>query len=160
MALEKSPGMTNGARHFIGPDGIAINGGIKVADVYAPARDIFIDWFFGADDTYETLTVNTSNAGLWVEISTLNPFLRGIVVIVESGSGLDYDWTLELSRNGLAADAYTVASGTAVATQITQISLQPGVVGHDLYARLSIRPEVGQTGTQLNFKAYCVGRGG
>jgi len=147
------------ALFVIGPDGVAINGGMKVADVYAAARDIFVDWIFGADDTYQTLVAAAEAEGLWVEISTLNPNARQIVICVEATSGIDYDYEVEFSRNAAGDDAYVVASDTTVTAQITPIILTPAL-GYDLYCRVNITPAALQAGDELEYKAYVVGRGG
>lgn len=136
-----------------------VNGGFKVADVYQPARDIFLDWFFGADDTLETITVDTENEGNWIEISQWDPYLRQIV-IVNGNAAPSFSYTVYLSRNGLDVDKYVAKASAASTAQFTAIDMSAPTLGHDLYVRLDINPDVGQTGDKLTFQAYAVGRGG
>ena len=129
--------------------------------LYTPARDIYLDYFFGADDAYDTLTV-ASNAGLWLDIGVLNPQARQIVIQCEGTPS--YGFSVNMSRNGLDADDYEVkANGGAgeVATQFHVIdSAAIYAYGYDQYIKILITPDAGQTGTQLNYIAYLTGRGG
>lgn len=159
--------ITNGAAHsaIVDPTtGLVIttlNGGMRVSDVYAPARDIYLDWFFGTDTTNDTLTANVEAAGNWLESSLHNPDARSIV-IVNGNASPTYNYRVDQSRNGLSTtdDTYAIIASTGpITAQITRVVLDPAK-GYDAFTRLYITPAVGQTGTQLNFKAYLIGRGG
>lgn len=133
---------------------------VTATDVIPPQRDVFLDWFHGTDAALATLTVNTANPGLWLDMREINPNARSIVIINGNASP-DFAYTIYFSRDGLAADAYAVSTVAAGAkSQITQIVLDASTYGYDQYVKLEITPTVGQTGTQLTFQAYLTGRGG
>lgn len=155
---------TNGAAHVTNPNGV-VNGGWKVHEVDHPARDVFLDFFFGSDDTLSSaLTANqwtSPNVGLFVDMSQLAANQRSIVIINGNASP-SYSYRVYFSRNALGSatdDIYLVASGSAVTSQIKQVDL-PAALGYDAYVRLDLNPDTGQSGTQLTFKAYLIGRGG
>jgi len=129
--------------------------------LYTPARDIFVDWFFGNEDTAETLTAGSANAGSWLDMSALNADMRSIVIQNSDATSLDYDYEIYFSRNGLDADQYLIASGTAITTEFEQIVLD-ATNGYDLYIKLVITPDAGQgtPSAELDYQAYLVGRGG
>lgn len=139
-----------------------LNGGVKVSDVYAPARDVFQSWFFGSDGALETLTVNVANNGLWLDMSLINPSMRQLV-IVNGNATQDYAYTIQFSRNGLGSttdDTFNASVvGAGAKTQIVAVPLT-AALGYEKYIRLVITPTVGQAGAQLTFKAYLTGRGG
>lgn len=139
-----------------------LNSGVKVANVYDPARDIYLDFYFGADDALSAaLTAAAANNGLWLDQSYINPKTRSIV-IVNGNAAPSFSYLVQFSRNGLSSttdDTYTAVASAASTTQITQV-LVPDTKGFDLYSRLVITPDAGQVGTQLTFKAYLIGRGG
>lgn len=153
---------SGGAGHVTNPNGV-VNGGWKVYEVSHPARDVFLDFFFGSDDTLSSaLTANqwtSPNVGLFVDMSVVDVNHRS-VVIVNGNASPSYSYRVYFSRNGGGSetdDIYLVASGTST-SQIKQINL-PASLGYDAYVRLDLNPDIGQTGTQLTFKAYLIGRG-
>jgi len=128
--------------------------------IIPPARDVFLDWFHGTDAGLATLTVNTANPGVWLDMREINPNARSIVIINGNASP-DFAYVVSFSRNGLAADDYAVLTVAAGAkSQYTQIVLDAATYGYDQYVKLEITPTTGQTGTQLTFQAYLTGRGG
>lgn len=138
-----------------------LNGGLRTADVYAPAREIFIDWFFGADDALVTLTAANSYGNGFLDMSTINVNQRAIVII-NGNAAPSFSYTVDFSRNAVASatdDTYPVITATASTSRFTRIILDP-TKGYDQFARLGITPDAGQIDTQLQFKAYLVGRGG
>lgn len=142
-----------------------VTGGVELKSLattlglYTPARDYLIDWAHGSDSAYDTLTVNTYNAGVWLDMSEYNPNMRSIVIVNEDGTSIDFDYAINFARDNIGTDSYEVAAATAETATPLQINL-PATLGYDKYVQCEIRPEVGQTGTELNFKAYLVGRGG
>lgn len=144
-------------------NGIGIqNGGLKVANVYEPARDVFITWLFGSDGATSALTAAAEGLSVFADQSLINVNQRQIV-IVNGNAAPTYAYNIYFSRNGLGVatdDKYAaITSGSAARAQILQIPI-PAANGYDEYLQLGITPAGGQAGTQLNFKAYLIGRGG
>ena len=139
------------------------NGGLPVRDVLPPARDYFLTWLFGSDAALETLTVNVDNDGtITADMTLINPNARQLVII-NGNATPDYSYSLLFSRNGLWSttdDLYIGVTATLGAKSQVQPVLLPASVGYDRFCRLRIKPTGGQAGTQLQFKAYLVGRGG
>lgn len=140
--------------------GAALVRDVESKALYTPARDHFIDWFFGSDVALSAaLTAGSENNGLWIDMREINPNARSIVVQAGSGTSLNYNYSVYFSRSGLTADRYLVATATAVTTEFKQINI-PASLGYDGYIQLSITPDALQTGANLTFRAYLVGRGG
>ncbi len=144
-----------------------VNGGVSVADVYNPARDLFTTWIFGSDAAYSAaLTVGSANVSIiWPDISLINPDARQLVIVNGNGvSGCDYSYTVYMSRNGLGVttdDMYATSLTAGAGSKANILSIPiPASVGFDHYVGLSITPTAGQASAQLTFKAYLIGRGG
>lgn len=138
----------------------SVSGGAGVGVVNDPSRDVYINWLYGTEDTYgPVLTANVAKVFPFAEMSLLNPNARSITII--TGASATYNYLIECSRNSapVAADTYTISSGTTTTLAIANIVI-PATMGYDRYIRLTITPAVGQAGAQLNFKAYLAGRGG
>ena len=160
----------NGKRVDIGVTGDALHtaisgagvqeGGQKVFEVNHPSTRNQQSWFFGSEDTLETLTVAVPTKGLWQDQSVLNPDCRSVVIINGNASPA-FAYTVSFSRSGEGVttdDEYPVISSTSTST-ITRVNV-PATEGFDLYMTLTITPDVGQAGTELEFKSYLIGRGG
>lgn len=129
--------------------------------LYTPARDVFLDYFYGTDTALSAaLTAGSANNGLALDMREINPNARSIVIQAGTGTALDYDYEIFFSRNGLIADAYTTGlTGTAIATEFLQVNL-PASEGYDQYVHLVITPDGAQSGAQLTFRGYLTGKGG
>ncbi|GMQ79543.1 MAG: hypothetical protein BMS9Abin02_2141 [Anaerolineae bacterium] len=153
---------TDGVRHVTSPDGTTLNGGLKVANVYHPARDIFQSWFFGSDGALDTtFAANTLKSSIWLDQSLINVDARSIIIINGNASP-SFTYAVNFSRNGIGSttdDQYEKKTAATVTSQITVVPLV-AADGYDQYVGLDITADAGQSGTQLQFKAYLIGRGG
>ena len=116
----------------------------------------FLDWFHGNDTTFVPLTVNVANEGLFLDQSLIDPDTKTIVISNEAASGIDYDYEIFLSRSVDNLDKYSVLT----ASNVSDVNHQVVLPDYDFFVQCVITPAVGQTGTQLNFKAYLAGQGG
>lgn len=140
---------------------VVLYGLAQTLGLYTPARDIYLDYFFGSDATPSTITV-AATPGLWLDMGAINASMRQLV-IQNGNAAPSYQYSIRASRNGLDADSYEIkaAGGIGeVTAEFEALSLDGATYGYDQYIQIIITPAAGQTGTQLDFIAYLTGRGG
>lgn len=121
--------------------------------LYTPSRDVYTQWAFGQDDTFQTLTISTANTGLAMDARHINTDMRSILIKV--GGACNFDYEILAGRNNNIADAASIATAAAVTTTETLVNL-PASLGYAPWLFIKITPNTGN----LTYKAVLLGRGG
>lgn len=132
--------------------------------LYTPARDYYLDYFWGTDDAFITteIAAGSETMGSILDMREINPNARSIVIQTSDATAIDFTYTVYFSRSGIDADKYTTsltAQHNTTGVDFVRVNV-PASVGYDLYIHLGINPAAGQTAANRKFRAYLVGKGG
>ena len=121
--------------------------------LYTPARDVFTQWAFGADDAFSAaLTPASATDGLAMDARHINTGARTINII--AGGATNYDYQILGGRNNIIGQASNMATGTI--TSITTLINIPASLGYAPWLFLRLTNNSGNA----TYKAVLIGKGG